>query len=316
MSFLKSPDSNDEQVTVAQNLATETFKFLPTDLLIPIALIVGVSIIETIRTTGTSVLGLIVAAPLVSAIFGRPRVVSFVSALTLIVTGWLCVFEGSDMNSQEDVMFLVVLAFSILAIAVANLRLRKDEELADVFRAVAELEVVERVAITDWLTGQKNRRGVAQAIEDANVSFKSVVMFDLDGLKKINDSFGHKVGDFYVKTITSRIAANFDQDDIFGRWGGDEFVAILPIDEMQAISVVERVIQAVHSSPIVTDGLEIEARVSAGVAPWNPEEDLDATLAKADEALYGAKAQGGSRALCYTEHVNQLSYRTSDGSPS
>jgi diguanylate cyclase (GGDEF)-like protein len=219
------------------------------------------------------------------------------------------------MNSQEDVLFLVVLAFSVLAIAAANLKLRKDEELADVLSAMAELEMVERVAVTDWLTGQKNRRGVAQAIEEADVNFQSVVMFDLDGLKKINDSLGHKVGDVYVKTITSRIAANFNQDDIFGRWGGDEFVAILPLNEEQAVTVVERVIDAVHSTPIVTDGLEIEARVSAGIAPWEPNQDLDATLAKADEALYGAKAQGGSRALGYTKYLNELSSRSTGAQP-
>lgn len=310
MNYLKSTNSGKEPVTVVRYLATETFKFLPTDVLIPIALIVGVSIIEAIRTTGTSVLGLIVAAPLVSAIFGRPREVSLIAALTLLVTGWLCVFEGSDMNSQEDVMFLVVFAFSILAIAVANLRLRKDEELTNVLRAVAELEMVERVAITDWLTGQKNRRGVVQAIEEAEINFRSVVMFDLDGLKRINDSLGHRVGDVYVKTITSRIAANFDHNDIFGRWGGDEFVAILPLEEAQAVAVVERVIEAVHSTPIVTDGLEIEARVSAGVAPWEAGQDLDATLANADEALYGAKAHGGCQALSYTSHMRQLSSRT------
>ncbi len=313
MNYLKTTGAKDEEPSVAQQLAGETFKFLPTDVLIPIVLIAGVAAIEVIRTSGTSVLGLLVAAPLVSAIFGRPREVSFIAALTLVVTGTLCVYEGSEMNSEENVMFLVVLAFSILAIAISNLRLRKDDELTEVLRAVAELEVVEKVAVTDWLTGQKNRRGVAQALEEANKKFHSVVMFDLDGLKKINDSLGHKVGDVYVKTITSRIAANFNQDDIFGRWGGDEFVAILALEETQAVKVVERVIEAVHSTPIITDGIEIEARVSAGVAPWEHDEALDAILAKADEALYGAKAHGGSQVLGYTAHIEELSKRTNGG---
>jgi diguanylate cyclase (GGDEF)-like protein len=185
--------------------------------------------------------------------------------------------------------------------------MKKDVELLDAIKRIAALEIVENVAATDWLTGQKNRRGVTQALASADAQFQSVVMFDIDGLKKVNDAFGHLIGDEYVKVITARIASSFKVSDIFGRWGGDEFIAILPLNEATALEVVKRVIENVHSTPIVSNGIEIEARVSAGVAPWPDGTSLDEILALADQALYGAKAAGGSRALSYSGYQRETS---------
>ena len=307
MDDVKTTGSGERALTPSQTLAMEETKFLPTDVLIPSLLLAIVAYFEIVRNGETSVLGLLVAAPLTSAIFGKPRNVSLISTLTLIETGWISVNQNSELNSGEGLLFLFVLTFALLAIVTSNLRLQKDEQLASALRELASLEILETVASTDWLTGEKNRRGVAQALEEAEDTFQSVAMFDIDGLKKVNDSFGHRVGDDYVKNITARIAANFKATDIFGRWGGDEFIALLPLEESVAVDVVNRVIHEVHSTPIVSNGIEIEARVSAGVAPWSDGADLDQVLADADRALYAAKASGGSRALSFTEFESNSS---------
>lgn len=307
MDYTKTTGAGDKPITPGQALAMEETKFFPTDVLVPLLLIFVVAYFEVVRDTENSILGLLVAAPLTSAIFGKPRVVSLIATVTLIETGWFAATESSSINAGASVLFLVVLAFALLAIVTSNLRLRKDEQLAAALKEVAALEILEDVASTDWLTGQKNRRGVSQALAASPEQFQSVVMFDIDGLKKVNDAFGHLVGDDYVKTITARIAANFKATDIFGRWGGDEFIAILPLDELTAVEVVTRVIDEVHSTPIVSNDIEIEARVSAGIAPWPDGEDLDHVLANADQALYGAKASGGSKAVPFTEYFENTS---------
>lgn len=302
MDYIKTTGAGDKPLTTAQTVAMEETKFFPTDVLIPLLLLAVVAYFQLVEASQTSVLGLLVAAPLTAAIFGKPRTVSLIATISLIETAWFCIADDSEINSSESLLFLIVLTFALMAIVTSNLRIQKDEQLAQALKEVASLELLESVASTDWLTGQLNRRGVALALADSPSQYHSVVMFDIDGLKKVNDAFGHLVGDEYVKNITARIAAHFKASDIFGRWGGDEFIAILPLEEMRAVEVVNRVIEEVHSTSIESDGIEIEARVSAGVAPWPEGTELDDILGLADQALYGAKAAGGSRAVSYSDY--------------
>jgi len=300
---IKRTGISDKPITVAQTLGMEQTKFFPTDIVVPILLVFVVIYIEIVQGARTSVIGLLVAAPLTSAIFGQPRVVWLVSSLSLIVTGWLCVRGGTNLDIDKNILFLAVLLMSLLSIATSSLRLKKDEAFAEAIKELARLEIAKEVGSTDWLTGQRNRRGVAEAIERATQRFQSVVMFDIDGLKRVNDSFGHQIGDEYIKNVTSRIAANFKAEDIFGRWGGDEFVALLPLEEKAATKVVERVINEAFQTPIVIHGIEVQARVSAGVAAWVKGATIDQALTNADEALYGAKAMGGHQTLAYSNFL-------------
>lgn len=302
MDYIKTTGAGDKPLTNAQTVAMEETKFFPTDVLVPLLLLAVVAYFQLVEASQTSVLGLLVAAPLTAAIFGKPRTVSLIATISLFETAWFCVVEDAEMNNGESLLFLAVLVFALLAITTANIRVQKDKQLAQALMEINELEMLERVASTDWLTGELNRRGVALALSNSQYKYQSVVMFDIDGLKKVNDAFGHLVGDDYVKNITARIASNFKASDIFGRWGGDEFIAILPLEELRAVEVVNRVIEEVHRTAIESDGIEIEARVSAGVAPWPEGTELDEILGLADQALYGAKAAGGSRAVSYSDY--------------
>lgn len=300
MDYVNTSGSGENPLAEVQPLAMEKAKFFPTDVFIPLLLLALVTYFQLTSYTQVSILGLLAAVPLTAAIFGKPRMVSLLSTVALIETAWFCITDDSEINSSEDVLFLLILFFSLIAIATSNIRIEKDKRLAHALKEVTKLEIYETVASTDWLTGQLNRRGISIALSNSPEKFQSVVMFDIDGLKKVNDVFGHLAGDDFVKNISARIAANFKANDVYGRWGGDEFIAILPWEEARAVEIVNRVISEVQRTPIEIKGSEIDARISAGVATWSVGADLDDALKLADQALYRAKAGGGGQVVGYS----------------
>jgi diguanylate cyclase (GGDEF)-like protein len=122
-------------------------------------------------------------------------------------------------------------------------------------------------------------------------------MFDLDHFKKINDRFGHAVGDRALQTFARTAAAKLRATDIIGRLGGEEFAAVLPATNLQAAAVAaERVREAFELAAREIDGLPVGGTVSIGaVATDDADADMDKLLALADEALYAAKASGRNR---------------------
>jgi len=156
---------------------------------------------------------------------------------------------------------------------------------------------ITRIAATDDLTGLANRRhfyeALAKAISLARRHGYPVVLvsFDLDGLKRVNDSAGHEAGDEVLTGFAALLAALCRAEDLPGRLGGDEFSVLLPgIDQSGARGLAERVVVAVRSCAV----LERRAvTVSAGVAQWLPDELPDDLQRRADEALYAAKRGGG-----------------------
>jgi diguanylate cyclase (GGDEF)-like protein len=125
----------------------------------------------------------------------------------------------------------------------------------------------------------------------------SVLMFDLDHFKKINDRFGHAVGDRALQTFARTAAAKLRATDIVGRLGGEEFAAILPATNLKAAAVAaERVREAFEVAAKEIDGLPVGGTVSIGAAATdNPDSDMDTLLVLADHALYAAKASGRNR---------------------
>ena len=124
----------------------------------------------------------------------------------------------------------------------------------------------------------------------------TLLMFDLDKFKSINDRFGHGVGDSALKVFAHVASSSVRSTDVFGRLGGEEFAAIIPEETDGAIQVAERLRLAFQEAGIVIDGHEIGATVSIGVATsYAAVPDLDALLLRADEALYAAKNGGRNR---------------------
>jgi diguanylate cyclase (GGDEF)-like protein len=160
---------------------------------------------------------------------------------------------------------------------------------------------------TDELTGLFNTRGFAIA---ANRLFAqalrydrgaSVLMIDSDGLKGVNDSSGHDAGNRLLRQLANAIQAELRFTDVSARYGGDEFIVLLPETPLKgAIEVAERIRRAVADTPLDLDGQRIAHTVSVGVACF-PEDGrtLDALATRADRALYQAKEQGRNCVVRY-----------------
>ena len=123
----------------------------------------------------------------------------------------------------------------------------------------------------------------------------SVLVFDLDHFKKINDRFGHAVGDEAIRLFASVASTNMRASDILGRLGGEEFVAILPGSANEAAVAAERVRAAFETAGVTVADQPLGATVSVGVASGEPGADVLSLIAAADRALYRAKANGRNR---------------------
>lgn len=174
---------------------------------------------------------------------------------------------------------------------------RKNGELE---RLYAE---VQRLSITDILTGLYNRRGYFELGEKEIARSRrygeplSAIMFDLDHFKKFNDTYGHATGDIVLKGVAERCTAQLRNIDIFGRYGGEEFSVLLPGTNLAGAGVVaERMRDTVNSSVLESDQGALTVSISLGVAELKPNTvGMEALLNDADKALYRAKELGRNR---------------------
>ncbi|MGJ4893122.1 diguanylate cyclase [Bradyrhizobium sp. HKCCYLR20261] len=172
-----------------------------------------------------------------------------------------------------------------------------------IFMLVSEriVSAHKRAATTDPLTGLLNRRGFADACaqlieREARAERPvSVLIFDIDHFKSINDRFGHAEGDEVLKVFADVVVDKLRLTDISGRIGGEEFAALLPCSIEEAMVAAERVRQAFAASGVVCEEKPVDTTVSIGVAGGPAGTELDVLLAAADTALYKAKRSGRNR---------------------
>jgi diguanylate cyclase (GGDEF)-like protein len=173
------------------------------------------------------------------------------------------------------------------------------KELQDDLRARnAELD---HIARSDPLTGLANRRHLDEQLAVHAASAQrhhhdlSVAVVDIDNFKHVNDTFGHNAGDAVLREVARRIADSARIEDVVGRWGGEEFIVILPhCDVAGAADVSERIRRAVSASPVHADlGVAIPVTVSVGCTGGTD----DQLIERADAALYAAKKAGRDRTV-------------------
>jgi diguanylate cyclase (GGDEF)-like protein len=164
-------------------------------------------------------------------------------------------------------------------------------------------EMVHKIAAsTDALTGVATRRAfydVAESIVAANRDHRAplaVVVFDLDGFKSINDTFGHSHGDEVLRTFGKIAAKTLRSTDLIGRIGGEEFAAVLPGASIASAYIAAERIRAGFSDACrQLNATTVNATVSAGIAQATGDSTLDTLLKAADHALYEAKRHGRNR---------------------
>lgn len=161
------------------------------------------------------------------------------------------------------------------------------------------------LSVTDNLTGLANRRNFESAFEKEflravryNSKF-TLVMFDIDHFKNINDTFGHPCGDFVLRQIANSALQTFRKTDTVFRFGGEEFVVILTeTDIKQAIIPLERFRKTVETLGLTYQDKEVEVTVSIGACQFSPDmKTKEEFLQKVDETLYKAKHSGRNRTI-------------------
>jgi diguanylate cyclase (GGDEF)-like protein len=164
------------------------------------------------------------------------------------------------------------------------------------------------LATIDYLTGIYNRQHFIHLAQQEllrcakNRQRCSVLIMDVDHFKLVNDTYGHQAGDRVLKHVMDLCRKNFRRVDILGRYGGEEFVVLLPeISQEDVLVVAERVRLAIHQSPFITPDASINVSISLGVAIADPEklQPLDQLLDYADRALYTSKQKGRNMVSVY-----------------
>jgi diguanylate cyclase (GGDEF)-like protein len=170
-------------------------------------------------------------------------------------------------------------------------------------------EELEQQAYSDYLTGLTNRRAFIDKAQETLIRRNryneklSLMMFDIDYFKHINDTYGHAIGDLVLQKIADVSRKTLRDVDIIGRIGGEEFAVLMPQTDMnEALNAAERLRMAFINSPVLlSENENIHYTASFGVVKVNDGTSIDTLLNQADNALYDAKKSGRNRVCSKSE---------------
>lgn len=247
----------------------------------------------------------------------EPRQVLLIGALTVIclgaVVGGMVLFMPGEYDGRAALLkftlcALILPAISAVAYYVARIRRRVKQQKIELRQA---LSMLQEVAIRDDMTGLVNRRHMLQLLDQQRERQARtgegfcVALIDLDHFKQINDQHGHHVGDEVLKDFSLAAVSVLRQTDVLARWGGEEFLLMMPTPGEtgfeQVLQALDRVRQMLMAMPTLPDR---PVSFSAGVTCHPPGESLRETLERADRALYQAKAAGRARSVVLTIEDN------------
>ena len=207
----------------------------------------------------------------------RQELIHFLFACTTLPTISLLAGEISDLRSR--------------------LKARKDE-------LASALERIQTLATRDELTGLFNRRHMMETLQlqkrfsDRGGRIFCIGIIDIDFFKRINDTYGHGVGDEVLRSFAQAIQHELRESDVIARWGGEEFLLMLTECRVgQADAMLDRVREMINDTQVSSLIPELRVRFSAGMAEQRFDEDVEETIERADQALYRAKRAGRNRTV-------------------
>lgn len=203
------------------------------------------------------------------------------------------------------VAFFMALLASLMAWRGYRIKSRLEAKLAGRNRELEEaLATISQLARQDPLTGLLNRRAFLDLAHHEQTRARrggapiAVAMADIDNFKPINDEHGHAVGDEILKEVAARLREHVREEDVICRWGGEEFVCLLPDTDLETgRRVVERMRRKLTGKPVETGAGTFSIKLTIGMAPL--EENLDAAIEAADRAMYEGKRAGRDRVVVF-----------------
>jgi diguanylate cyclase (GGDEF)-like protein/PAS domain S-box-containing protein len=161
---------------------------------------------------------------------------------------------------------------------------------------------MERLALYDQLTQLPNRRYIDNYLGNQIRDYQTlgidfgVLMLDLDLFKDVNDTYGHSVGDLVLKMVADTFQSSIRKNDFFGRWGGEEFVAILRgVNQKELRMIAEKVRKLVEQSGLKHEDDYVRVTISIGATMMMPQDNANSLIKRADHALYTSKREGRNR---------------------
>lgn len=224
-------------------------------------------------------------------------IVSMIAAMlylfseTLTMTWYLCETTSSINLIFEVISILTMMTPLTFVFAIFS---------KDIFKTQTELEFL---ASTDTLTQIQNRRSLYEVGNEAffiarkyNYVF-SIILMDIDFFKKVNDTYGHQVGDQLLQQLTERISENVRKEDTFSRYGGEEFAILLNRTTTgEAFTIANKLLSLIRDDPFIIESIPIQLTISIGLVQYEREfKDFDHIMKVADTALYCAKDNGRDR---------------------
>jgi diguanylate cyclase (GGDEF)-like protein/PAS domain S-box-containing protein len=171
-----------------------------------------------------------------------------------------------------------------------------------VFRARRRIHALEQAAFIDQLTGLANRRFIERKLKTALLEVGSesalhgLIFLDVDHFKRINDTFGHPEGDRVLSMVANNLSSNLRESDFPARWGGEEFLVLLPNSGQREVQMVAEKLRAlVESSSLRIHETTLQVTISMGATLLRPGDTLETAIQRADELMYVSKTTGRNR---------------------
>jgi diguanylate cyclase (GGDEF)-like protein len=168
--------------------------------------------------------------------------------------------------------------------------------------ALKHADELKEAAFQDPLTGVGNRRFIEMKLVSSLAEFKqhglalALLFLDVDDFKKVNDTFGHEIGDRVLQMVANTLRHNIRSFDWLGRWGGEEFVIVLlNVDEDQVESIANKLRALVASSNLPAEQGDMQVTVSVGATLIRPDDTLETLVQRADNLMYQSKKSGKNR---------------------
>lgn len=202
-------------------------------------------------------------------------------------------------------LFVIIIFFIIIAFAFINYRQwcqvkRTNLKLESTIRELnAANYKLEQIARTDPLTLISNRRDLIEKINQEQMRFERngkpfvIIIADIDNFKLVNDEYGHDAGDFILQSVAQLIRSSLRTQDVVGRWGGEEFLLILPETDLRGgRKLAEKLRKTIETTPFVYGKNLLHITITSGVSVYNVPQEIKKIIKRSDEAMYEGKNKG------------------------